>query len=65
MEEVVVVNDVIDLQGAPHTVCEISRESLSTMPEKSEEELYAQPIVDEPVEGEKTPSDSGEPVKGE
>lgn len=40
--EVIVVNDVIDLKGAPHTVCEISRETLSTIPEKTDEELYAQ-----------------------
>lgn len=41
------VNDSINLQGAPHTVCEISRESLSTIPEKSDMELYAQPAEED------------------
>lgn len=61
MEEVVVVNDVIDLHGAPHTVCEISRESLSTIPEKSEEELYAQPVeVSSPEEEKGNTPENGE-----
>lgn len=57
-EEVIVVNDSIDLHGAPHTVCEAIRETFSTIPEKSDEELYAVPkkedkeesVKEEPVE---------------
>lgn len=41
--EVIIIDDSIDLHEAPHTVCEISRESFSSIPEKTEEELYAQP----------------------
>lgn len=41
-EEIIVVDEVLDLKGVPHTICEISRESLSTVPEKSEKELYIQ-----------------------
>lgn len=30
--------------GAPHTVVETSRETLSVVPEKTDEEVYAQPV---------------------
>lgn len=47
--EVIVIDDALDLHGAPHTVHEIVRESLSTVPEKTEEELYLQPVEEEEV----------------
>lgn len=33
--------------GAPHTVVETGREALSEVPEKTDEEVYAQPVVEE------------------
>lgn len=33
--------------GAPHTVIETGREALSEVPEKTDEEVYAQPTEDE------------------
>lgn len=67
-EKVIVVNDTLDLQGAPHTVCEIARETFSTLPEMTEKELYAQPEEEKKdeenkedgEEGEKTPEDKEE-----
>lgn len=48
-EVAVVVDDSLNLNGAPHTICEIGRESLSMVPEKTDEELYApQPEEEKP-----------------
>ena len=33
--------------GAPHTVVEASRETLSLVPEKTDKEVYAQPVEEE------------------
>ena len=41
-DDPVVVNDKLVLNGAAHTTMEAARESLSTIPEKTDEELYKQ-----------------------
>lgn len=33
--------------GAPHTLVETSRETLSVVPEKTDEEVYAQPVKED------------------
>lgn len=42
--------------GAPHTLVETGREALSEVPEKTDEEIYAQPVEEE----EKNPSSKDE-----
>lgn len=46
--------------GAPHTVVETSRETLSVVPEKTDEEVYAQPVEENEQPNEDTPQGSEE-----
>ena len=39
----VIVNDSVNLNGAPYTISELSREVFGMIDEKSEEEIYSQP----------------------
>lgn len=44
--------------GAPHTVVETSRETLSVVPEKTDEEVYAQPVEEDDQPDEDASQDS-------
>lgn len=46
--------------GAPHTVVETSRETLSVVPEKTDEEVYAQPVEENEQPDEETQQGSEE-----
>lgn len=56
----VIINDSIDLHGAPHAVRELLRESLSVIPEKTDEELYVQSEETADEEQDSTPSTPSE-----
>lgn len=43
-EKKINLNASLKLSGAPHTIVELNRESLSEVPEKTDKELYAQPV---------------------
>ena len=46
--------------GAPHTVVETSRETLSVVPEKTDEEVYAQPVEENDLHNEDASQDPEE-----
>ena len=45
--EEILVDDFINLSDFPHTSLELLRESFSMVPEKTDQEIYEQPLEDE------------------
>lgn len=57
-EKQININAGLKLFGAPHTIVELDRESLSVIPEKTDKELYAQP-AEEDKKNDQTTSGGG------